>query len=110
MEVIIQSLGFIAGEELESFIREKVNRLEVHGGKVVRADVTLYLRPKSAHENNTCEIRLEIPGNDLFVKKSDVQFETAVVAAVDALDTMVRKDKEKHLDRRRHAKDIDEVT
>ena len=110
MELIIQSLGFTAGEDLESFIREKVSKLEDHGGRIIRADVTLYLRPKRAHESNTCEIRLLIPGNDLFVKKSNVQFETAIVEAIDVLDTMVRKEKGKHIDRRRHTKDADEIT
>ena len=108
MEVIIQSLGFTAGEELESFVQEKIARLENRGGKIIRANVTLFLRPKRTHENNSCEIRLEIPGNDLFVKKNHVHFENAITESIDALDIMLRKEKEKRIDRRRHAKGGDE--
>ena len=106
MDIIIQSLGFKAGEGLENFTREKLNNLNYDN--IVRANVTLYKGPDSNPENNYCEIRLEIPGNDLFVKKSNVHFETAVTEASDALEKMLRKEKGRRIDRRRHAKNGDE--
>ena len=98
MDIIIQSLGFTAGETLERFIREKLSGLKT--GNIVRANVTLYLGPNSNPENNYCEIRLEVPGNDHFVKKQGVYFETAVSECVDVLTQKIKKSKDKDVTRR----------
>ena len=98
MDIIIQSLGFTAGESLERFIKEKVGSLKADN--IVRANVTLYLGPNANPENNYCEIRLEVPGNDHFVKKLGVYFETAVTECVDVLTQKINKSKQKDVSRR----------
>jgi putative sigma-54 modulation protein len=98
MDIIIQSLGFNAGDSLESFIREKVNTLK--SDTIVRANVTLYKGPASNPENDYCEIRLEVPGNDHFVKKVGAHFETSVHECVDVLNNMIKKARDKSVDRR----------
>lgn len=95
MDIIIQSLGFKAGESIESFIAEKLNT--VKSDKIVRANVILFKGADSDPENNYCEIRLEIPGNDLFVKKHSAYFETSVSECVDVLKQQVNKNKEKQV-------------
>ena len=97
MDVIIQSLGFKAGEELENYVREKLDKLKP-SDHIVRANVVLYLGPDRATPNTYCEIRLEVPGNDLFVKEHSAEFEQSVDAAVNILQGMLRKQKEKQLD------------
>ena len=99
MDVIIQSLGFKAGDALEDYIREKLNKLSPNE-HVVRANVTLYLGPDRATPNDYCEIRLQVPGNDLFVKESSTDFEQSVDESVNKLQGMLRKAKEKEVDRR----------
>lgn len=103
MDIIIQSLGFNAGETLERFIKEKVSALK--SDTIVRANVTLFLGPSNTPENNCCEIRLEVPGNDHFVKKHSQYFETSVSECVDVLTNMIKKNREKNLGRR-HAESI----
>ena len=97
MDVIIQSLGFKAGEELESYIQEKLDKLSP-SDHIIRANVIMFLGPDKATPNTYCEIRLEIPGNDLFVKEQSPEFEQSVDAAVNRLQGMLRKAKEKQLD------------
>ena len=97
MDVIIQSLGFKAGEALESYIREKLEKITPND-HIIRANVTLFLGPDRATPNNYCEIRLEVPGNDLFIKEQDAEFEQAVDSAVNKLQGMIRKAKEKQVD------------
>jgi putative sigma-54 modulation protein len=97
MDIIIQSLGFRAGEELESYIREKLGKLTPND-HIIRANVTLFLGPDRATQNNYCEIRLEVPGNDHFIKESSPEFEQAVDSAVNKLQAMLRKQKEKQVD------------
>jgi putative sigma-54 modulation protein len=99
MDIIIQSLGFKASNHLEEYVREKVNKL-TPSDTIVRANVILYQGPDKAIKNDYCEIRLEVPGNDLFVKKSHPEFEQAIDDTVNTLQAMLRKAKEKQTDRR----------
>lgn len=98
MDIIIQYVGFQKSESLDSFIREKVNTLK--SDTIVRANVALYLASEGNPENQICEIRLEIPGNDLFVKKGAVHFETSVTDCVDVLQNQLKKNRDKNIDRR----------
>jgi putative sigma-54 modulation protein len=99
MDIIIQSLGFKAGDELEAYIREKLSKINPND-HIVRANVTLFLGPNRATRNTYCEIRLEVPGNDHFIKESNPDFEQAIDAAVNKLQQMVRKARDKESDKR----------
>ena len=99
MDIIIQSLGFKASIDLEAFIQEKLGKLTPNDN-IVRANVTLFQGSDNNPTNNYCEIRLEVPGNDHFVKKSSDVFEKSVVEAVDTLQKMLHKTKAKELSRR----------
>ncbi len=66
----------------------------------MRANVTLFQGSDNNPENNYCEIRLEVPGNDHFVKKSSPVFEQSVVEAVDTLQKMIHKTKDKQASRK----------
>ena len=96
MDIIIQSLGFKAGEELENYVTEKLGKLSP-SDHIIRANVVLFLGPDRATPNTYCEIRLEIPGNDHFVKESSPEFEQSVDSAVNKLQAMIRKAKEKQV-------------
>jgi putative sigma-54 modulation protein len=93
MDIIIQSLGFKASDHLENYIREKINAIK--DDQVIRANVILYKGPSSTPESDYCEIRLEVPGNDHFVKKNSLYFETSVSECVDILSQMIKKAQEK---------------
>ncbi len=100
MDIIIQSLGFKASDHLEEFIREKLDKVVLESDKVIRANVTLYAASESNPQNNVCEIRLEVPGNDHFVKKSSDVFEKAITECTDALQKIIRRTKDKQISNR----------
>ena len=100
MDVIIQSLGFKASDTLESYIREKLGKLNP-SDHIIRANVVLFQGPDRSTPNDYCEIRLEIPGNDHFVKEHSAHFEQAVDEAVNKLQAMLRKAKDRMVDRKR---------
>lgn len=104
MDIIIQSLGFTAGEALEGYITEKLGKLSP-SDHIIRANVTLYLGPDRATPNTWCEIRLEVPGPDLFIKESATEFEQAVDSCVNKLQSQLRKAKEKMIDRKHNIED-----
>lgn len=98
MDIIIQSLGFTAGEILETFVHEKIEKFNKES-KIIRANVVLFIGSAGNPNKYCCEIRLEIPGNDLFVKKNADTFEKAIASAADALQKSIRRSKEKLIDR-----------
>lgn len=91
MDIIIQSLGFTAGETLEDFIREKLNTLKADN--IVGAIVTLFKGPAGNPEADYCEIRLQVPGNDHFVKRQSAYFETAASECVEVLAKILHSSK-----------------
>jgi putative sigma-54 modulation protein len=98
MHIIIQSLGFTASESLEAFVREKLKNFDKEAD-IIRANVTLFIASEANPHKYYCEIRLEVPGNDLFVKKSSDTFEKAIVDAADTIQNNMRKAKKKQMDK-----------
>jgi len=95
MKVKIQSIKFDADQKLLDFIEEKVSKLDQYYDGIIAADVVLKLEKSSNDENKVAEIKLMIPGNDLFAKKKSKSFEESVDSSVEALRAQVRKRKEK---------------
>ena len=100
MDIIIQSQGFKASDHLEKFIREKLNRRVNESDNMIRANVTLYAASESNPQNDICEIRLEVPGNDHFVKKGSDSFEKAITETTNALQKILRREKDKQITNR----------
>ena len=100
MDIIVQSEGFTASEHLEQFLQAKIDKLDHHGTKIIRAHVTFLKGPAAEVNNNYCEIRLEVPGNDHFAKKHSTSFEHAITECVDALQHQVEKSKDKEMSSR----------
>lgn len=95
MKVTISSLHFKADVKLEEFIKEKVSKFPNLFDGVLGCDVILKLDQASNNENKIAEIRVLIPGNDLFAKKQAKSFEEAVDNSVDALKRQLKRRKEK---------------
>lgn len=91
MQTLIKSVKFKASDDLEDFVRERVDRLTKLNGKIIRVHVTLSLEPDTKPENKTCEILLSIPGEDPYLKKTAASFEEATTQAVDALEKVLRR-------------------
>lgn len=94
MEVIIQSIDFTAGEELESYVKEKMQKLDRLDDKVIRARVKLE-KGQGNTNNHLCDVRIEVPGNDHIVKKSGNSYQEALLVAIDTLQDVMRRSKEK---------------
>jgi len=95
MKVKIQSLHFDADQKLLDFIDEKVNKLVTFNSNIIDAEVTLRLENSSTSDNKVAEIKLLVPGPDLFAKRQCKTFEEATDQAVEALRRQLKKSKEK---------------
>lgn len=95
MNIKIQSVHFDADRKLLDFVEEKVGKLEQFHDKIVNSEVILKLDKSNSSENKIAEIKMLIPGNELFAKKQCKTFEEATDLAVDAIRAQVLKHKEK---------------
>lgn len=91
MQIIIQSIHFTARPELDAHVTDKVNSLERFYDKIESANVILKVEKHDTEGDKLCEIRLAVPGNDLFVKKYGDSFEEAVNKVVDVLEDQIAK-------------------
>ncbi|MBL4735829.1 MAG: ribosome-associated translation inhibitor RaiA [Flavobacteriales bacterium] len=95
MKVKIHSVKFDADKELHSFVTERVDKLELFYDKIVAGEVFLRIDGTSKTDDKVAEIRLTIPGKELFAKKNGKSFEEATDLAVDALRRQLKKTKQK---------------
>jgi len=95
MQVKIHSVQFKADIKLENFIEDKLGKLNNYYDNILGSEVFLKLENTNGPENKITEIRLSIPGNDLFAKKQSKTFEEATDQAIDALRRQIQKHKDK---------------
>lgn len=95
MNIKISSVHFDADKKLLDFIQSKVSKTTQYFDGIVGAEVTLKVENASNEENKIAEIKLEVPGNDLFARKQCKTFEESIDTALDALKKQILKHKEK---------------
>lgn len=95
MKVNINSVHFKTDRKLELFISEKVSKLNQYFEGIIGSDVVLKVENTEAPDNKIAEIRVAIPGNDLFARKQCKTFEEATDEAVAALKIQLRRYKDK---------------
>ena len=95
MKVFTQSVNFNADKELIIYADEKVLALVKYHDKIVDAEVFLKVLNISDKENKLTEIKINIPGSELIVKREARTFEEGINAAVDNLKRQLKRSKEK---------------
>lgn len=93
MDFIYQTIHFKGSDDLEQFTRKKMNRIFHKNTDILRAEVTLSEGANGSVENQICEIRLEVPGDTIFVKKNAASYEQAIRSAVEAVLKITRRNK-----------------
>ena len=91
----ISSIHFDADRKLLDFIQDRVDKLGQFYDKIIDGDVILKIDNNNTGENKIAEIKLSVPGNDIFAKKQSKSFEEATDSAVEALRRQLKKHKEK---------------
>ena len=91
MNTTINSVKFRADEKLEKFIQDKVSKLDRMIDNAVRCEVTLKVDKPESDNNKIAELRIYVPGKDLFVTKQADTFEQAVADGVDTLKVQIEK-------------------
>lgn len=94
MKLQMHSIHFDADQKLLDFIQKKVDKLETFYDRMVDGEVFLKIN-NSGIENKTVEIKINVPGQQLFAKEQASSFEEATDQATEALRRQIRKFKVK---------------
>jgi putative sigma-54 modulation protein len=95
MNIRIKAVKFDADTKLEDFIQKKVSKLGRFFDDIITAEVFLKLENTPDLENKVVEVKLDVPGSDLFARKQTKSFEESTDEVVDALKQQILKHKEK---------------
>lgn len=96
MNVNIQTVHFDADIKLVEHINAKIGKIAQFHDRVTKVDVYLKL-DNIVHKikDKVAEIKVHIPGHDLFVKQSSKSFEESFDEALDSVISQIKKKKEK---------------
>ena len=94
MKLQMHSIHFDADPKLLDFIQKKVDKLETFYDRMVDGEVFLRVNNEGI-DNKTVEIKLNMPGNQIFAKEDAKTFEVAADMATEALRRQIRKYKDK---------------
>lgn len=98
MKLQMHSIHFDADQKLIAFIQKKADKLDTFYGRIIDGEVTLRLRKDETQENKLVELKVRIPGQQLFVSEYARTFEEATDQAVDAMRRQLKRRKEKEQD------------
>jgi putative sigma-54 modulation protein len=94
MKLQMHAVNFDADPKLLDFIQRKVDKLETFYDRMVDGEVFLRVNNEGI-ANKTIEIKLNLPGNQIFAKEGAKSFEEATDEATEALRRQIRKYKDK---------------
>jgi putative sigma-54 modulation protein len=90
----IQTVGFNAKDELMETTKEKVQKLEKYFNPIIGAEVYLRLEYDEHKENKKVELKLNIPGEDIFADHQSDTFEHSLHEAVEKVKKQLLKKKD----------------
>lgn len=94
MNVKMHSIKFDADSRLLEVVQKKMDKIDTFFDRIIDGEVFMRLNNEGV-KNKTVEIKLNIPGDQLFANASAASFEAAADEAVQALKKQVKRHKEK---------------
>ncbi|MCB0505018.1 MAG: ribosome-associated translation inhibitor RaiA [Cyclobacteriaceae bacterium] len=94
MKLQMHSIKFDADSKLLDVVQKKMDKLETYYDRVINGEVFLRLNNEGI-KNKTVEIKLNIPGDQLFAVATDKSFEAATEEATEALRRQLKKYKQR---------------
>lgn len=95
MTIKLQTVNFNAKDGLEEYVENKLSKLEQFYDKIISVQVSMRVENVSEKENKFVDVKLEVPGDDIVVKKSGQTFEECIDLSIDTLKKLIIRKKEK---------------
>ena len=101
MKITTHAVHFHPHQPLVRFIEEHLHKLETFQSSLLKGEVFLRVNNQSVN-NKTVEIRLAMPGHELFASHEASTFEAATIRTLAALKSQLKKFKTRLSRDRRH--------
>lgn len=95
MNITVQSIKFDADQKLVEFIKKKTSKLEQFLDNIIEGVCYLRIENVDDESNKVVELKINIPGNQLFAKAQAKSFEEATDAVVESIRRQINKHKTK---------------
>jgi putative sigma-54 modulation protein len=95
MKIRVQSIRFNADKKLLEFIQKKADKLDTYYDQIISGEVYLRLENVEDEANKITEIKLTLPGSQLFCKEQCKTFEEGTDLAIECLRKQIEKHKQK---------------
>lgn len=106
MNITVQSIKFDADQKLVDFIKKRTGKLEQYLDNIIEGVCYLRLENVEDEANKLVELKLNIPGSQLFAKAQAKSFEEATDVAVESLRRQINKYKTKNRTNASNHKDV----
>lgn len=90
----IQTVGFNAKDDLMDSVKERVEKLSKYYTPIIGAEVYLRLLYDDHQENKKVEIKLNIPGEDIYAEDQSDSFEHSLIEASEKVKKQLIKKKD----------------
>jgi len=97
MKLQMHSIHFDADYKLLDFVQKRVDKLETFYDRFIDGEVYLRLDKDEQNANKIVEIKLNLPGVQIFAKEKKDSFEAATDSSCEALRRQVKKHKAKQM-------------
>jgi len=95
MKIRVQSIHFTADRKLLEFIQKKADKLDLFYDQIISGEVYLKLENVEDEANKITEIKVMLPGNQIFAKHQCKTFEEGTDLAIESLIKQIDKHKQK---------------
>ena len=95
MQLQVHSIHFDADVKLVDFIKDRISKLELYYDNIISGEVFLRLDKSDVRDNKIAEIKINIPGKEIFAKKQCKSFEEATDTTIEAIRRQIQKFKGK---------------
>ncbi|WP_033562608.1 ribosome hibernation-promoting factor, HPF/YfiA family [Sphingobacterium sp. SYP-B4668] len=95
MNITVQSIKFDADQKLVDFIKRKTSKLEQFLDNIIEGVCYLRLENVEDEANKIVELKINVPGSQLFAKAQAKTFEEATDLTVESIRRQINKHKTK---------------
>ena len=95
MDKTIEPVNFNASQDLITHVGEIFDKLHRYNDRIVSADIYLKSLRETPRKDKKVEVRLFMPGKDIFIEQEADSFISAAQQAFDRLKLIIKNEKER---------------
>jgi len=95
MKLQMHSIKFNADVKLLDYIKKRANKLDTFYDRIIDGEVFMRVEKNDHNQNKSVELKVNIPGEQLFAQEQSRTFEAATDLAVESLKRQLKKYKAK---------------